>query len=146
MVVGTFPAGDPNVRVEEQRLSRVVSVSLQGEHDGDFLVTPSTSDRQAVLEDGPTSWEFDVLPLKAGPKLLTLRVDAMLIIPDHPGEVPHTERTKRTITVTVDPIYVARTFIVGHWPWLASTVFLPVFGWVATKWRSRKKPRQIGFH
>jgi hypothetical protein len=139
MVAGSFLPTNANVRVERQQISRVVAVSLAG--DG-FQISPSTNDRQVILDDGATSWTFDVLPIAAGKKVLTLRVDAMLTVPGHPGEVAHTERTERSIVVDVDRLYESRTFVAANWQWLAGSLALPGVGWIgATVARGSRRKR-----
>jgi hypothetical protein len=146
VVEQSFPAQDTNVQVSPQKLSRVVSVSLYGPT---FEVMPPSSERQAILDDGPSTWLFDVLPLEAGQQQLTLRVDAMLVIPNHPGEVPRTERTIRLIIVEVDRAYQAETFVKKNWQWSLVPTIGGVLAWGLNQWRGwRKKKRQrsIGFN
>jgi hypothetical protein len=109
---------------------------------GAFGVQTITPERQPLLNDRITRWEWDVIPKEAGNHSLILCVDIALDVQGH-GEVPISNCSfERVIQVKVNPAFQLESFLANHWQWILGTPFVSAgLGWIAHRGWKRKRQR-----
>jgi hypothetical protein len=120
-------------------VSPFLEVRLSGGEGFDVVsISPA---RQAVAERSPTEWRWNVTPRRGGVQHLHLTVDAILLLR---GEsVPRMMRTfDHTISVQISLPQRTRLFVADHWQWLATTLLIPLGGYLWRRFRRKQTGRR----
>jgi hypothetical protein len=102
-------------RADQIRTGPIMTVALRGPAFEIAALSPAT---QAVTPSA--RWQFDVTPLHAGTRMLTLTASIQVLAPGPAAEVGG-PIFDRTITVQVNRIYAGKRFAAANWQWLAVT-------------------------
>jgi hypothetical protein len=133
LVAGLQGAGTP--QVQALRVGTVMKARLSG--DG-FEITPLNDEEQVVSSDTFTQWAWDATALRAGEQELNLLVSVRVFA----GELGERGRDLPVITkgvqVRVDPVYSIQAFLSRNWQWLATTLVLPLGGWLYKRYSGRR--------
>lgn len=104
-----------------------------------FEITPLNGEEQVVSSDTFTQWAWDVTALRAGEQALNLLVTVRVFA----GELGERGRDlpviMKGVQVRVDPVYSVRSFVGRYWQWLATTLVLPLGGWLYKRHSGRKR-------
>jgi hypothetical protein len=126
--------------IERLNIGRYMSVRLFGTN---FDITALSHENQIVLEDQPTQWEWDVIPLGHGDQELFLSASVRVDIPDHGTETVDYPVYQRRIRVSINPAYTAKRFVSENWQWLIGTLVLGSgLGAALLRRLRRRKPPQ----
>lgn len=135
--------GTPPV-VESIRTSGVMTAELEHEPES-FHVQRIGSARQPIVPPF-TDWQWDVTPLKSGRRNLNVVVTAVIRLSDGTQEESQVVVKTATISVSVNPLYVAGEFWASHWEFvLGSPLFVALVFWVAKRRGKKGGRRRIGF-
>jgi Caspase domain len=106
-------------QLEEISTAPLMSVTLKS--DG-FNITAYSDEEQSVVQDRPTTWEFDIRALKRGPQRLVMCVNMRIPVPGAPLERISEPVREKIINVQVGTVALAGQFVSSHWAWLVGTV------------------------
>jgi putative effector of murein hydrolase len=103
-----------------------------------FDITGLGHEEQVVADEGFTQWSWDVVPLEAGVKVLSLII-TFRIYAYVREEVIDYPVLERAIIVRVSPVYSTTRFVRRHWQWVIGTVvgsgsLATVIAWAIKKW------------
>jgi putative IMPACT (imprinted ancient) family translation regulator len=75
------------------------------------------------IESGkPSTWEWDVTPLKSGTQSLEIKVSVIVNLPERGEKQKDYPVLIKKIKVEVDPKIAVKNFIVENWRWAAAIV------------------------
>lgn len=115
-------------RVEAIEIGERARVRLQGD---DFAISALSSEDQLVRDVGFTQWDFDVIPLRSGRRMLRLVV-TLRLKRENSQELCDLPALEREIVVRVAPVHAIAFFTRTHWKWFVASVAIPLVAWLAT--------------
>lgn len=119
-------------QTEPLQVGTFMKARLSGGH---FDVRALSSEEQVVVDGRPTQWEWDVTALQHGTQVLSLAVSVRLTIRDAGEKAMDYPVFDRSIKVSVNPVYAARTFVKAYWQWIVGTIVgSGVIGWLWQSW------------
>jgi hypothetical protein len=135
--------GRGNVDFQQIDVGDLMVVRLDGL--GAFTIQNITPDRQPLLKDRVTRWEWQVIPKQAGVHSLILCVDIAVEMPGR-GEVPISNCSfERAIHVRVNPAFALENFLGNHWQWILGTPLVSAgLGWIGHWVWKRRHWRGVG--
>ena len=111
--------GHGTPQLEEISTAPLMSVTLKSDS---FNITAYSDEEQSVVQDRPTTWEFDIRALKRGPQRLVMCVNLRIPVPGAPLERISKPVREAIINVQVGTVALAGQFVSSHWAWLVGTV------------------------
>lgn len=117
--------------IKDIKVGRYMSLALDGGSDT-FKVRSLSDEEQLVLQDGVTSWDWSVLPLKAGKHALLIKATVIVKTATEQAKkgLPVLEKE---IEVQINPVYSTQIFLEKNWQWLIASAIIPVAGWFFSK-------------
>jgi formylglycine-generating enzyme required for sulfatase activity len=115
-------------RIEAIEIADRMRVRLLGE---EFVIKALSSEDQVVREVGVAQWDFDVVPVRRGRKVLRLLVTLRLKREDT-QELYDLPALEREVVVQVAPVYAVALFTRTHWQWLVASIFIPLAVWLVS--------------
>lgn len=115
-------------------VSTYMTVALTGNEDAFKIKQQHLNSTQIVM--GTTEWSWIITPLKSGTHLLQLQVFAKITLGDEQQE-KNVSVLKREIHVKTTITHTLQMFITSYWQWIATTLAIPLVGWLWNKYRSR---------
>ncbi len=97
----------------------------------DFAIKALSHEDQLVRETGFAQWDFDVVPLRRGRRVLRLLV-TLRLKRESTQELCDLPALEREIVVQVAPVYAVILFTRTHWKWLGASVAIPLIAWLAS--------------
>jgi hypothetical protein len=119
--------GTPNI--ERLEVAPTMRVVLVGDTE-DFSIQDLSSKDQYLRPGQVARWDFGVMPLRSGKRLLRLLI-SMRIKVGEKDEVVDLPSYEKEVRVRVAPVRAASSIIVKNWQWLAGTVAIPIIAWAA---------------
>jgi hypothetical protein len=120
--------------VEQIPVSTFMKVRLTGDA---FAISPLSSEEQFVIGDSYTEWVWDVTPLRAGERTLTLLVTARVLLAGFPAEQRDLKIIERPIKVAVNPISLGQDLARENRAVLISVVLIPLIVAIIARLRRR---------
>lgn len=117
------------------KASNLMRARLTGSNGMQILAL--SSEEQAISGESTTRWEWEVLPVEAGNKMLHLTLSAIITVVG--DKMPRDIVTfDRSITVEISFGQSVGGFVSENWQWLWAAVFLPVATYVWNRFRKGK--------
>jgi hypothetical protein len=110
---------------------------------GDHFEPRGIGALQPIMAHDSTVWSFDVKALRAGVRVLRLRVGIRLKAGPRGEETKFYPLFERPVTVEVNPTYSVKVVASKKWEWIASTIIIPliVFVFSGIWWKRREERR-----
>jgi len=81
-----------------------------------FEIGSKSDEVQVVPDNGFAEWVYDVTPLEAGTKSITLQISLRYKLPGS-DEITNLPVMTRQISVQVNPWWTAKRFMTDNWQW-----------------------------
>lgn len=109
-------------KTEAIKISDLMKVTLTGSA---FLINARSSEEQLIGNSDYTEWSWDLVPLKAGPQTLNLKITVSIVLPGIKEQRDHPVMEKN-ILVKSNIRYSVNEFGAKNWQWIAGTLLIPV--------------------
>lgn len=122
-------------RVEEIIVGSVMKVRLSGEA---FKIESFSDEVQFIGSSGYTQWEWDVIPIKSGNKLIHLSLSVSVYLRNYGEKIKSLPVMDKEILVKVNIPYSFCNFIKNNWQWIVGTIIAVLgllFGFIKCKKR-----------
>lgn len=110
------------------KVSESMTVELKGDN---FKIVSLTSSQEMVINQPYTQWEWEVTPLKIGTYVLSIIVDAIIFLPNRPGQKTHIETLNEKIVVKVNPQFMISNFLENNWQYILTTIIAIIVAAIA---------------
>jgi hypothetical protein len=107
------------VETVQVSVGTVMKVNLYGKNFDTRIVS---SEMQFIESGKPSTWEWDVTPLKSGTQSLEIKVSVIVNLPERGEKQKDYPVLIKKIKVEVDPKIAVKNFIVENWRWAAAIV------------------------
>ncbi len=104
----------------ELKTAPVMKVELTGKN---FEIIPvGKNEQQFILGDSPTSWRWDVKPLKHGKQVLEVTASVCFVIDKYGPTYRNLDTLKEEIKVKVNVPLAVKNGIIENWKWAVATI------------------------
>lgn len=133
---------DSNLRVKGNvKVSKIIIAKLVAP---DFTVTPITPEEQALTQDEPTEWLWDLDAKEAGSFTTNLVITAVVKVDDK-SAVHNIKTFSKDLTIEIKPQQRFIAWIEKYWQWCVSSLVLPIIAWLAKIWFTKDKKKEEEF-
>ncbi len=116
----------------------LVKLTLVGGEPGAFEVdSVSTTEAQPILDGIPTTWSWQVTPLKSGKHTLLLSVDNVIPFSENSNVLSYKTLGNKKEDIEVD--FNTRYFIETNWQWFLEIIILPLFVYLYSIFKEKFK-------
>jgi len=122
-----------------------VSKVMRAELTGDTFKITQLGPPEQLIHDGRFEWNWKVNPLKSGDHELQLVTSIVVPVPSMGTQQSVIHSEYRHVRVHVSPVFVMGHFVAAYWQWIASSIAIPLLGWVWKKQRDGKRAPSVGF-
>jgi len=123
---------------EPLSISSFMKVNLRAD-ENDFNITSLSSEEQIIVRGEYTNWKWDVIPLRAGKKNLTLVVTARVKIQNYLDEQKDITTLEKRINVHVNTVHSATTFIDENLEWIFPFFLIPIGLWLYNRNKNKNQ-------
>lgn len=134
LLEGLKKRGTP--QIEEIRAGTFIKASLTGDF---FDIKAINEEKQPLTSEKFTQWEWDVVPLESGTRLLLIKATIKIEISGSQVLSKDFPLLERSVQVKVNLIHSSANFIKSYWPWITGVIILIVSGIIGWIVISRKK-------
>lgn len=122
-----------------------VSKVMRAELTGDTFKITQLGPAEQLLHDRRFEWNWKVNPLKSGDHELQLVTSIVVPVPSMGTQQSVIHSEYRHVRVHVSPVFVMGHFLAAYWQWIASSIAIPLLGWVWKKQREGRRTPKVGF-
>ena len=120
-------------QVEEVKVGTFMRARLYG---NGFVVSSKSDEGQVIPDNGFAEWVYDVTPLEAGTKSITLQISLRYKLPGS-EELTNLPVMTRDISVQVNPWWTAKNFMASNWQWFLGglgSLMMTIGGFFGKRW------------
>jgi hypothetical protein len=104
------------------KTTEIMTVRLKS---ADFEITNITPEKQLLLKDESTVWQWRLQPLEPGVGIVTLSINALIQGNNNHEIQRHIKTLEKSIKVNITEKQKVANFIENNWQWLWSVILIP---------------------